>query len=192
MGNNSFYTPEELRSIGFKSIGDNVLLSRKVSIYLPEKISIGNNVRIDDFCIISGNVELGNYIHIAASCLLFGGSDGIVFEDYTGISSRSAVYAESDDYSGICFTNPMLPIEYRHIIGGGVRVKKHAIIGSGCTILPNVEIGEGVAVGSMSLVSKSLEPWGVCVGIPCKRIKDRCKDLLVLETKFIDNTKDSL
>ncbi len=192
MGNSSFYTREELLSIGFKSVGQNILLSKKVSIYSPEKISIGNNVRIDDFCIISGNVVLGNFIHIAASCLLFGGTDGIVFEDYTGISSRSAVYAESDDYSGICFTNPMLPAKYRHIIGGGVRIRKHAIIGSGCTILPNVEIGEGVAVGSMSLVCKSLEPWGVCVGIPCKRIKDRCKDLLEMEKEFNDSTKDSL
>ncbi len=183
----SFYTEEELQSIGFKSIGENVLLSKKTSIYAPERISIGNNVRIDDFCIISGNITFGNYIHIAASCLLFGGTDGIVFEDYTGLSSRSAIYAESDDYSGDYFTNPTLPIEYRNILGGGVVIKKHAIIGSGCTILPNVVIGEGTAVGSMSLVSKSLEPWGTCVGIPCKRIKERKRGTLELEKLFLKN-----
>lgn len=174
----SFYTEEELRSIGFKAVGKNVLLSRKASIYSPQTISIGDNVRIDDFCILSGYIEFGNYIHIAAACLLFGGNDGIVFEDYTGLSSRSAVYAESDDYSGQYFTNPMLPDEYRHIIGGGVVVKKHAIIGSGCTILPNVIIGEGVAVGSMSLIIKSLDAWGVYAGIPAKWIKARSKELL--------------
>ena len=110
--------------------------------------------------------------------MLFGGNDGIVFEDYTGLSSRSAVYAESDDYSGQYFTNPMLPEEYRHIIGGGVVVKKHAIIGSGCTILPNVIIGEGAAVGSMSLIIKSLDAWGIYAGIPAKWIKARSKELL--------------
>jgi galactoside O-acetyltransferase len=177
----SFYSKEELVEIGFKSIGDNILLSRKTSIYSPDKISIGNNVRIDDFCIISGNITIGSYVHIASACLLFGGSDGIVFEDYTGLSSRSAIYAESDDYSGDYFTNPTLPDEYRNILGGGVIIKKHAIIGSGCTILPNVVIGEGVAVGSMSLVSKSLEPWSTCVGIPCKKIKDRKKGVLDIE-----------
>ena len=174
----SYYTEKELQSIGFKSVGKNVKLSRKVSIYSPQNISIGDNVRIDDFCILSGHIEFGNYIHIAASCLLFGGNDGIVFEDYTGLSSRSAVYAESDDYSGQYFTNPTLPDECRHIIGGGVVVKKHAIIGSGCTILPNVVIGEGVAVGSMSLINKSLEAWGIYAGIPAKWIKDRSRDLL--------------
>ena len=135
---NSFYSEEELLTLGFKSIGKDVKLSRKASVYSPEKISIGNHVRIDDFCILSGHIEMGNYIHIAASCLLFGGDDGIVFENYTGLSSRSVIYAESDDYSGSYFTNPTLPDELRNIVGGGVVVKKHAIIGSGCTILPNV------------------------------------------------------
>ena len=66
----SFYSPEELKEIGFKSVGENVLISRKVSIYSPQKISIGNNVRIDDFCILSGNITLGNYCRIAAYCAL--------------------------------------------------------------------------------------------------------------------------
>ena len=50
---NSFYSKEELKEIGFKKYGENVLISRKTSIYNPEKIIIGNNVRIDDFCILS-------------------------------------------------------------------------------------------------------------------------------------------
>ena len=127
---------------------------------------------------------MGNYIHIAASCLLFGGNDGILLEDYTGISSRSAVYAESDDYSGECFTNPTLPVESRNIIGGGVIIKKHAIIGTGCSIMQGVVIGEGCAVGAMSLVNKSLPDWGIYIGIPCRRIKDRNKKLLDLEQEF--------
>jgi serine acetyltransferase len=50
----SFLSREKLMEIGFKSIGENVLLSSKASIYGPENIEIGNNVRIDDFCILSG------------------------------------------------------------------------------------------------------------------------------------------
>ena len=181
----SFLTEIELSQIGLKSYGKGVRISRYAQFYSPENISMGDNVRIDDFCILSGKIELGSYIHIAASCLLFGGNDGIVMEDYTGISSRSAVYAESDDYSGDCFTNPMLPKDLRHIIGGGVIIRKHAIIGTGCSIMPGVIIGEGCAIGSMSLVNKTQDDWGVCVGIPCKRIKNRSKKLLELEKNFI-------
>lgn len=185
----SFYSESELKEIGFKHVGTNVLLSRQASIYSASKIAIGNHVRIDDFCILSGNLTIGNHVHIAAACLLFGGNDGIIFEDYTGLSSRSAVYAESDDYAGTHLTNPTLPAKYRHIIGGGVLVKKHAIIGTGCSVLPNVVIGEGCAVGSMSLVSRSLDSWGIYAGIPCRRIKNRSQRLLQLEQDFQNNTQ---
>lgn len=181
----SYYSQEELLGIGFKTVGMNVKLSRKASIYSPSRISIGNNVRIDDFCILSGTITIGSFVHIAAACLLFGGEDGIIIEDYTGISSRSAVYAESDDYSGLCFTNPMLPMEFRRIVRGGVVIKKHAIIGTGCSVMPGVTIGEGCAIGSMSLVNKTLDEWGICVGIPCKKIKERNRELLELEKQFV-------
>lgn len=183
----SFYSESELMKIGFKSVGKNVLVSRRASIYGASHISIGNHVRIDDFCILSGNLMIGNYVHIAAACLLFGGNDGIIFEDYTGLSSRSAVYAESDDYAGTHLTNPTLPDKYRHIIGGGVLVKKHAIIGTGCSILPNVVVGEGCAVGSMSLVTRSLDSWGIYAGIPCRRIKNRSQKMLQLEQDLLNN-----
>ena len=86
---NSFYTDSELKEIGFKSVGSNILLSRKASIYSPEKISIGNNVRIDDFCILSGNITIGNYCRIAAYCAR-GYSNVVKFCGCSCISLRSA------------------------------------------------------------------------------------------------------
>ena len=181
---NSFYDEEELKTIGFKSVGSNVLISRKSSIYNPANISIGDNVRIDDFCVLSGKITIGDYVHIATACLLFGGHTGIIIEDYTGISSRSAIYAESDDYTGEAMTNPTIPYKFRMVTGGLVTLKKHSVIGTGCTILPNVTIGEGCSIGSMSLVIRDLEDWGIYIGIPCKRIRDRSKNLLLLEKKL--------
>lgn len=181
----SFYSEEELKEIGLKSYGKNVLISRNATIYGADKIKIGDNVRIDDFCILSGNITLGSYIHIAAYCGLFGGEAGIIMEDFTTLSSRCAVYGVSDDYSGAALTNPMLPDKFRNVMDGAVTIKKHSIIGTGSSILPNVTIGEGCSVGSMSLVNKSIDAWGIYVGIPCKRIKERKKDLLELEKEFL-------
>lgn len=186
----SFYSREELMEIGFKSIGEDILISRKASIYGAGNISIGNHVRIDDFCILSGKIVVGNYVHIAAATLLFGGQAGIILKDFTGISSRCAVYAESDDYSGISMTNPTVPNEFRKVTGGTVTLEKHSLVGSGCTILPNVTIGEGTSVGSMSLVNKTLDDWGIYVGIPCKRVKNRSDNLLEIERIFIASLKE--
>lgn len=57
----SFFSKEELQLLNIK-VGNNVKISRKSSIY-GYNIEIGDNVRIDDFCILSGKIRLGNYIH---------------------------------------------------------------------------------------------------------------------------------
>jgi len=181
----SFYSEEELQTIGFKKLGKNVRISRKTSIYGAEQIEIGDNVRIDDFCILSGRIKIGNYVHIASGCYLFAGEAGITLEDFSGLSSRVTIYAVTDDYSGEVLTNPTIPMEYRRVIEKPVLIMKHAIIGTGATILPGVTIGLGAAVGAMSLVTKDVLDWAIVAGIPAKFIKERKKDLLNLEKDFI-------
>ena len=68
---NSYYDNAELLTLGLKHFGDNVLISKKASIYGANNIVIGNNVRIDDFVILSGNITIGDYVHIAAYSGLF-------------------------------------------------------------------------------------------------------------------------
>ncbi|MDR1725760.1 MAG: hypothetical protein LBR28_05150, partial [Bacteroidales bacterium] len=157
--------------------GSNVLISRKCSLYSPEKISIGDNVRIDDFCILSGDITIGNQVHIAAFCALYG-SLGIVMEDYTGLSPRCIVFSASDDFSGEYLMSPMNDVTTTNVTGGKVIIKRCSQIGACCIIFPSLTIGEGVAVGAMSLVNEDLEEWGIYTGIPARRIKERSKGLL--------------
>lgn len=185
----SFYSEEELQEIGFQHVGKNVQISRKASIYSAGRISIGDDVRIDDFCVLSGKITIGNHVHIAVYSALFGGDIGITLEDFSCLSSRCAVYAKSDDYSGNSMTNPTIPEQYLGVIENKVILHRHALCGTGVTILPGVEIGEGTSVGSMSLVTKSLDPWGIYVGIPCRRIKERSKKLLELEQEFLKSQR---
>ena len=173
----SFYSERELQEIGFRSIGRNVKLSRKASIYSPEKITIGDNVRIDDFCILSGKITLGSNIHISAYVALYGAM-GIVIEDYSGISPKSVVYSAMDDFSGDYLIGPIHPEETTNVTGGVVMIKRFVQIGSNTVVFPKLVIGEGVVVGACSLVNKSLDDWGIYLGIPAKRLKDRRKGLL--------------
>lgn len=181
----SFYSNEELHEFTFKSIGENVQISRKSSIYGAENIEIGNNVRIDDFCILSGHVKIGSYIHIAAYTALYGGCAGIIIDDFANLSSRICVYSVSDDYSGESMTNPMVPDEYKHITNELVHIKKHCILGSGCTVLPGVTLEEGCAIGCMSMVRYDTEPWSIYAGIPVRKIKERSRNLLKYEPLFL-------
>ncbi len=186
----TFYSVEELAKLGIKKYGSNVLISRNAILYSPEKLEIGHDVRIDDFAIIGGNVKLGNYIHIAQFCGLYGSIGGIEMEDFTGLSSKCSVYATSDDYTGKSMTNPMVPEEFKpYSIEKKVTIKKHAIVGVNSVVLPGVEIAEGTSVGAMSVVNKSTEEWSIYVGSPAKKLKDRHKDILKLEKEFVESLK---
>mgnify|MGYP002649945371 CR=1 FL=1 len=189
MEKTSYYSLEELHALGFQSVGKQVLVSRKASIYGVKRMSLGNHVRIDDFCILSGRIKLGDYVHIGAYTGLFAGDAGIEMHDFSSTSSRCVIYAESDDYSGESLTNPTIPDQYKELETGKIVVGRHVILGTGTSLLPGVTIGEGTAVGAMSLVVKPLEPWGIYVGVPCKRIGERKKTLLKKEEMLlIENT----
>lgn len=183
---NSFYTEEELNKIGFKKVGINNLISRKASIYNPEKIELNDNIRIDDFCFLSGNIVFKGYNHISANCILVGGDKGILFEKFSGLSSKVTIYSVTDDYSGDYLTNPTVPKEYTKIYSKKVELGKHVIVGTGSTILLGVKLGIGSAIGSMSLVTKDTKEWGIYAGIPAQYKKDRSKKILELEKKLLN------
>lgn len=181
----TYYSEEELRSLGLKKYGSNVKISRHTIIYKPEELEVGDNVRIDDFTTISGKVTLGSYIHIAQTCGLYGGDAGITMEDFTTLSSHSLIYATSDDYSGRSLACPMAPDKYKPTdINAPVNLRKYAIVGCMSVVLPGVTIGEGSAVGTMTLCNHDLAPWGMYVGIPARRIRERNKQILALAKQF--------
>ena len=182
-----FYTQDELQTLGFKSLGKNVLIKRNASIYFTENICIGDNSRIDDFTVLVASRELvsiGSYVHIASHCVI-AGSEGFVMEDFSGLAPRVNVFTGSDDYSGQKLTNPTINREYTGGNHGKVVLGRHVIIGAGSTIFPGCVLSEGCSVGAMSLVNKNLNAWTIYAGIPAKSIKGRKKDLLVLEQKFL-------
>lgn len=173
----SFYSEEEISLLGFKSVGINVLISRYARFYTPETIQIGNNVRIDDFCILSGNIEIGSNIHISAFVAIYG-KYGVVLEDYSGISPRSTIFSAVDDFSGNYLIGPIHDTNSIHVTGGMVRLCRYSQLGTNVVVFPDVIIGEGCVVGACSLVRKALEPWGIYWGIPVCRHSVRSKKML--------------
>jgi galactoside O-acetyltransferase len=171
-------TTHEIYSLGLKKFGNNVLISRKASFYGNKEISIGNNVRIDDFCILSGNITLGNNIHIGAYCALYGKYE-IVMQDYTGLSPRCLIFSASDDFGGNYLISPMNPAEYCHVTGGPVLLRKFVQIGAGSVIMPEIIIFEGAAIGAMSFVKHNVAPWEIWAGNPLRFITQRHRGMLI-------------
>jgi galactoside O-acetyltransferase len=183
----NYLTEKELKDFGFKSIGENVKISSDARIYGQENISIGNNVRIDDFVTLSasnGFIKIGSFVLIARGCHL-SGPMGIELSDFCGLAANNVIYSASDDFSGEYLTGQTLPKKYIKLNGGLVKLGKHVNTGSSVTFLGPCNIGEGSCIGANSLVLKDLDSWGMYAGSPVKRLKERKKNLLVLEKEFL-------
>ena len=183
----AFLDRDALAAMDFASLGDNVLISDRASIHGAARIEIGANVRIDDFCVISAGadgIRLGSHIHVAAGASVIGAGQ-ITLEDFCNISGRVSIYSSSDDYSGATMTNPMVPDQFKAVTVAPVRLGRHVIIGCGSVILPGTDLGDGCAVGALSLVSGIWPPFTLLAGSPAKRLRDRKQDLLELERQFL-------
>lgn len=182
----AYLTAKQLSEMGFKSLGKDVKISNRASIYNADQIEIGDHSRIDDFCVISGKVKIGRNVHITPQCLVAGGIPGLEVEDFVALAYGVKVFTQSDDYSGKTMTNSTVPKQFKNEAMLPVKIGRHSIIGAGAIIMPGVEIAEGNSVGANSLVLKSTEAWSVYVGSPAKKIKDRKKDLLELERAYLE------
>lgn len=182
-----YLTERDLRDFGFKSLGTNVRISSDARVYGQNNISLGNNVRIDDFCTIvavSGYITLCDYVSIMRGCHL-SGVFGIEMKAFSHLAGNCLIYSASDDYSGSGITTVTVPAKYQRYVGGRVVIGRHVIVGTGSIVLGEADIGEGCALGAMSLVHGSLQPWGIYAGAPVKRRKERRKDMLAMETELM-------
>ena len=184
----TFLSQKQIDGLGFKKLGKNVLISDKASIYNPELMEIGDNSRIDDFCVISGSVKIGRFVHFAVFNNVAGGEAGIVFEDFSGLAYGCHVFSQSDDYSGKSMTNPTVPDQFKKENKAPILIGKHCIVGTGSVIVPGVVLGEGTSVGALSLVMKSTDPWSIYFGSPARRLKARSRELLQCE-KALEETE---
>ena len=176
-----------IEEIGFASVGNDVMISDRASFYNASKIAIGNNTRIDDFCVLSagvGGIFVGDYVHIAVYSSLIGAGE-IRLSDFSNISSRVSIYSSSDDYSGSSMTNPMVPAKFTQVLEAPVWVGRHVIVGCGSVVLPGVRLDDGVAIGALSLVNRDCEAFGIYAGSPVRRIKNRKRDLLSFEQQLM-------
>lgn len=189
--NENFYSPQELQAM-FLTVGECVQIHRTAVFFSPERISIGDHVRIDCFSILSAGLEgmkIGNYVHIGASSHLFGSGGEIQIENFANISSRVSLFTHNDDYTHGTMTSPLIPSKYKQSTKGGIMVKKHVIIGCGSVLLPDITLETGASVGALSLVNRSVKEFEIVAGTPIRTKGQRNKRLLSLEKQFLEEAK---
>lgn len=125
--------------------------SNAMILSMGGNISIGSNCTINPFTIIygQGGCYIGNGVRIAAHCTI--------------IPSNHQ------------FIDSSVPIFRQGLINKGIVIEDDVWIGTGVRVLDGVHIAKGSVIGAGSVVTKSTEPYGVYVGVPAIKIKNRKK-----------------
>tara|TARA_B100000700_G_C14726527_1_gene706303 strand:- start:50 stop:613 length:564 start_codon:yes stop_codon:yes gene_type:complete len=180
MKKQDYYSLKDLKNLKFKKIGTNLEIKKSVKFFFSENIEIGNNVRIEDYSIITGRggVKIGNYVQISShSCLL--GKFGIELGNYVTLAPGVKIFSGSDDYYGHdIYTSFLKSKNFLEKNRGKIKIKDYVIIGANSVVMPNLIINEGVAIGALSFVNKSLKDWNIYYGTKIKKSKKRSKKFL--------------
>lgn len=183
--NGEFIGRAELEALGVTCGGDDLRVHTSVVLIAPERLRLGNHVRIDPFTLLSatGGVSLGSHVHIGAHCTLIGGG-GIEVDDFAGISHGARLFSASDDFGGTALTGPTVPDEFRNVECAPIQIGGHAVIGSGAVLLPGIKLGEGAIIGALSLARINVPAWEIWAGVPARYLRDRARELLKFEPEI--------
>jgi acetyltransferase-like isoleucine patch superfamily enzyme len=176
------------------SCGRNVVFGQNVILRHPHKIRIGDNVVIDDNCLVdakgttndgirigngvfvgrntilsckNGNIELAEGANIGFNCEIFSASVVRVGERALIAAYCYLIGGEHD------FNDPSRPVldQTRH--STGITIGAGAWLGAGAKILDGVTIGANAVIGAGAVVRDSVPDQATAVGIPARIVGTR-------------------
>lgn len=186
--NNSFTTIKKYGVWGFLRLMRDIIFSRlcfpgvrvirypwyvrgQSNMKLGQGFTSGVGLRLDAFgdlkdqIIIGTNVQVGDYVHIAAIESVKLGNDVLL---------ASRVYISDHDhgsYSGENICHPDEKQVSKKLVSSPIKIGNNVWLGEGVCVLKGVEIGDNSIIGAQSVVTKSIPENSIAVGIPAKVIK---------------------
>lgn len=185
-----------LKSEGIPAIEDHVRFSR------AEDIAFGRGVFIDHGSYLhggKGGLRIGTGSWIMSGCRLqvFNNRDiphaGIMIGERTFIGEESLMRGQGGIRIGNdvllaprvqvlavdhVFTDPTRPIMKQGITAQGIVIEDGCWIGAGVIILDGVTIGRGSCIGAGAVVTSSIPPHSLAVGVPARVIRNLLTDPL--------------
>lgn len=158
-----------------KFIGEGVRLYPLCKIIHPGAAELDNNCQIMDYVFIDAgeSLKIGKFSTITWHCLIEGGAKTYI-GDRVFLGPGSKLLTSTYELNGF-YSVEHLPEGCGAIRYGDIVIKDDAYLGANVTVMPGITIGEGAIVGANALVNKDIEPWGIYVGAPCKKIGVREK-----------------
>jgi acetyltransferase-like isoleucine patch superfamily enzyme len=174
--------------------GRNVVFGQNVVLRHPHKIRIGDDVVVDDNCLLDAKgaenrgIVIGNGVFIGRNTILSCKNGDIDVEDGANIGFNCELFSASHVRVG----RDTLVAAYCYLIGGdhdfsdasrsviaqtrksaGVNVGAGAWLGAGAKILDGVTVGDRAIVGAAAVVRSDVPAGAIAVGVPAKIVGQR-------------------
>jgi acetyltransferase-like isoleucine patch superfamily enzyme len=180
-------------------VGKNVIFGSNVVLRHPHKIRIGDNVVIDDNCLIDAKgvdnqgITIGNNCFLGRNSILSCKDGDIIIEDGVTIGFNCEVFASSKVTIG---ENTMLAA-YCYLIGGGaydltnldvsfadqseealdsvggIDVGKNVWLAADVKVIDGVTIGHDAVIGAGAVVRNYIPAYSIAAGVPAKILRSR-------------------
>ncbi|WP_295389461.1 DapH/DapD/GlmU-related protein [uncultured Thiodictyon sp.] len=133
-------------------------------------ITLGNGVNVNDSVVINANrgfVTLGDRSWLGPFCLVYGNGGvtvgrNVLVAGHTSINTVSHSVERCD-----------IPINDQPVLTGPVVIEDDVWIALNAVILQGVTLGRGCIVGAGAVVTKSIPPWSIAVGVPARVVGRR-------------------
>ena len=174
-----YLSREALSRMPFRSLGQHVMIHERVTLVGIENISIGSHVRIDPDVIFlaTGPLTIGSYTHIAPGVFI-AAKAGFEMKNFANIAHGTRIYTVNDDFSGEYLTGPIIPVEFLGLSSSSILMEEYTNIGAGAIVLPGVTMRQGSALGALSMLTTSTEPWTIYGGVPAKPKRQRRREMM--------------
>jgi acetyltransferase-like isoleucine patch superfamily enzyme len=133
-------------------------------------IEIGRGTVLQPFSFLhadQGSIKIGEHCSVNPYCVLYG-QGGLTIGNYVRIAAHTIIVPSNHN-----FDNVDIPIKLQGSTGLGIKIEDDVWIGAGVRILDGVTIGTGCVIGAGSVITKSTDSYGVYVGTPARKIKER-------------------
>jgi acetyltransferase-like isoleucine patch superfamily enzyme/membrane-bound metal-dependent hydrolase YbcI (DUF457 family) len=180
----------------FKSCGSGVVFGRNLVLRHARKISLGDNVTIDDDVVLdakgdgnrgidigngvyigrrtivyckNGNIRLGDKVNISSNCQIFSGND---LEIGAGTVVAAFAYLLSGGQYDVSAKAAPFAEQTGMEVRGPTIIGENNWLGAGVVVVDGVRTGPHVVVGAGAVLTSDLPDDSLAVGVPAKVMRN--------------------
>ena len=176
------------------SVGKNVSFGVNITFRHPRKVFIGDNVVIDDYCVLdakgstNAGIKIGNGVFIGRNTIFSCHNGDIILEDNVNMgvnclvtSMNSVLIKKNNLIAGYVYIvgadhiaeRTDVPVLFQGRRAKGVVLEENIWLGAKVVVLDGAHIGRDAIIGAGSIVGGEIPEYAIAVGTPARVLRDR-------------------